>query len=141
VKYVADVLRRLGYRAGVRLVPHAFFDRRHANVLKRVQLIPHGWGDTPYGFFATWFTCGAGFNHGWFCDRRVARANLQARSLNSTNPRAAASVWAGLDRRLVDEAAWVPMIDERGVDFVSARVRDYQFHPYWGLIADQLSLR
>jgi hypothetical protein len=86
-------------------------------------------------------TCGAGFNHGWFCDRRADRANLHASSLNSTNPRAAAGVWAALDRRLVDEAACVPMIDERGVDFVSARVRNYQFHPYWGLIADQLWLR
>jgi len=69
------------------------------------------------------------------------RANLHARSLNSTNPRGAANVWAGLDRRLGDEAAWVPIIDERGIEFLSARVRDYQFHPYWGLIADQLRLR
>ena len=30
---------------------------------------------------------------------------------------------------------------EHGIDFVSARVRNYQFHPYWGLIADRLWLR
>jgi hypothetical protein len=24
------------------------------------------------------------------------------------------------------------------IDFVSARVRNYQPHPYWGIIADQL---
>ena len=30
---------------------------------------------------------------------------------------------------------------EQVVDFVSARVRNYQFHPYWGFIADQAWLR
>jgi hypothetical protein len=34
-----------------------------------------------------------------------------------------------------------PVVNEHGLDFVSARVRDYEFHPYWGLIADQLWLR
>jgi hypothetical protein len=28
-------------------------------------------------------------------------------------------------------------VNERTADFVSARVRDYEFHPYWGFIADQ----
>jgi ABC-type transport system substrate-binding protein len=60
--------------------------------------------------------------------------------LKSTNPRAAAVIWARIDRRLVDLAAWVPMVNELGVAFVSERVRNYQFHPYWGLIADQLWL-
>jgi hypothetical protein len=32
------------------------------------------------------------------------------------------------------------MINERGVDFVSERVRNYEFNPYGGLIADQLWL-
>jgi peptide/nickel transport system substrate-binding protein len=61
--------------------------------------------------------------------------------LKATAPRAAASVWAGIDHELVDRAAWVPLIDERGIDFVSARVGNYQVHPYWGIIADQLWLR
>jgi hypothetical protein len=33
------------------------------------------------------------------------------------------------------------MINERGIDFVSARVGNYQFHPNAGLIADQLWVR
>jgi hypothetical protein len=36
---------------------------------------------------------------------------------------------------------WVPLINEHGIDFVSARVRNYQLHTYWGLIADRLWLR
>jgi hypothetical protein len=32
------------------------------------------------------------------------------------------------------------LINDLGLDFVSARLRNYQSHPYWGLIADQLWL-
>jgi peptide/nickel transport system substrate-binding protein len=59
----------------------------------------------------------------------------------STNPRAAARAWAEIDRQLVARAAWLPLVDLHGLDFVSARVRNYQFHPYSGIIADQLWLR
>jgi peptide/nickel transport system substrate-binding protein len=141
VNYIARVLRRLGYPTRVRLVPHDFFDHRRASVFRRIQLVPSAWGDTTYGFFATWFSCGSSFNHGWFCDARIIRKNNRARLVNATSPRAAASIWARIDRELVDEAAWLPLIEERGLDFVSARVRNYQFHPYWGVVADQLWLR
>ena len=65
----------------------------------------------------------------------------RALSLEGTDSRAAAALWAKIDRELVDQAAWVPLVNPRVVDFVSSRVRNYQYHPYWGIIADQLSLR
>ena len=123
------------------MIPHhAFFDS-HPRVFKRIQLIQGGWGDTAYGFFAAWFSCRNAFNHGWFCDRRVASENSDAESLAETSPRGAASAWAAIDRQLVGEAVWVPLVDLKGIDFVSARVRNYHFHPYSGMIADQLWLR
>jgi hypothetical protein len=30
----------------------------------------------------------------------------------------------------VDRAVWAPLINEHGIDFRSARLRNYQFHPY-----------
>jgi hypothetical protein len=44
-------------------------------------------------------------------------------------------------RRAEWASAWVPLIGEHAIDFVSARVRNYQSQPYWGVIADQLWLR
>jgi peptide/nickel transport system substrate-binding protein len=64
-----------------------------------------------------------------------------ARSLFATNPRVAASLWARIDRRLVKRAVWAPLINDRGIDFVSSRIGNYQSHLYWGLIADQLWVR
>jgi ABC-type transport system substrate-binding protein len=119
----------------VQFVPHAGspeFD------LSTVQLIPAAWGDTPFGFFATWFACDGASDHGYFCDLRVDAAIKRARALEATNPRAAANAWAELDRQLVDRAVWAPMVDEHAVDFVSGRVHNYQAHAYWGIMADQL---
>jgi hypothetical protein len=42
---------------------------------------------------------------------------------------------------VTDQAAWAPIVNEHSLDVVSPRVRNYQAHPYWGLIADQLWLR
>jgi len=141
VGYVADVLRGLGYPSRVHLVTHRSLAHPPPRVFKRIQLIPAGWGDTSYGYFATWFACAGGSSHGRFCDPRIDRENLRAQSLKATRPQAAAALWARIDRELVDRAAWVPLVNERGIDFLSARVRNYQVHPYWGLIADQLWLR
>ena len=140
-RYLALVLRRLGYRASVRLVPHDAFFARHPRLFQHMQLKLNAYGDTSYGYFAAWFSCQGQYDQAWFCDRRVASDNTYAASLNFTNPRAAQRVWATMDRQLVDEAAWLPTVHPRGVDFVSARVRNYQFQPYSGVIADQLWLR
>lgn len=137
VRYVAGVLRRLGYRAQVKLVPEA----RLQAPLSAIQLIPGAWGnDTPDAMLSLWFSCDGPNVHGWFCDRWVDRQLTRARSSAATDPRAARSMWAAIDRRLVDRAAWLPMVNEGGIDFVSARLRNYQFNPYWGFVADQVWL-
>jgi DNA-binding SARP family transcriptional activator/ABC-type transport system substrate-binding protein/DNA-binding beta-propeller fold protein YncE len=140
-RYLALVLRHLGYRASVRLVPQDAFFGRHPRLSQRMQLKSNAFGDTSYGYFAAWFSCHGQNDQAWFCDRRVASDNTRAASLNFTNPRAAQRVWSAMDRKLVDEAAWLPTVHLLGVDFVSARVRNYQFQPYSGVIADQLWLR
>jgi peptide/nickel transport system substrate-binding protein len=138
VRYVASVLRQLGYRVDVHLASHRSLSHPPPSSYDSIQLMPAAWGDTPYGFFTTWFACDGPNNRGWFCDRPIDRLNAHARSLVATRPREAAAVWSRIDRELVDRAAWVPMINERGIDFLSTRVANYQSHPYWGLFADQL---
>jgi peptide/nickel transport system substrate-binding protein len=141
VRYIAVVLRRLGYRAQVHLVSHRSLTHPKPSTYDSIQLLPAAWGDTPYGFFATWFACDAPNGRGWFCDRRIDRLNGQARSLLATRPRDAARLWARIDRHLVDKALWLPMINERGIDFLSTRVANYESHPYWGLFVNQLWVR
>lgn len=140
-RYYASVLRELGYRTNIHLVSHAYLANPPARVFRQIQLIPAAWGDPPASFFTTWFACSGASTHGDFCDHRVDRAIARAQALETTNPRAADAAWARLDHVLVDRAVWAPVANEHGLDFVSARVHNYAFHPYWGLIADQLWLR
>jgi peptide/nickel transport system substrate-binding protein len=137
-RYVAKTLRKLGFHTRVHLIRHE--DLRSAD-LSRIQLTSTAWGnDTPYGFFTAWFTCGGPGNHGWFCDFTIERRIERARVLAAIDARAAAESWAAVDRAIVDAAAAMPLINEHLVDFVSSGLRNYQAHPYQGLIASQVSV-
>jgi peptide/nickel transport system substrate-binding protein len=138
VRYVGGVLRALGYRVRFRFVSHSSLFHPPPSVFRSIQLIASGWGDPSYGYFATYFDCGGTEVHGWFCDPAIDRLNARARALQATDPHEAAALWSQIDRRLVGQAAAAPLINERGLAFVSTRVGNYESHPYWGLIADQV---
>lgn len=140
--YTARVLDRLGYRARVRLISHEAFDALPPAVQHSVQLIPTGIEDsTPYGFLWTWFACDSPNSGGYFCNRHDDTLMRRALDLENTNPRAAAALWTRVDHALVDQAASVPLVNERQVDFVSPHVRNFEHNPYWDVLVDQLELR
>jgi len=41
----------------------------------------------------------------------------------------------------VDQAPWVSLYNPRDLTVLSARTGNYQFHPYWNLLIDQLWVR
>ena len=41
-------------------------------------------------------------------------------------------------KAVIDHTPGVPLVNPHIIDFVSARVRNYQHHAYLGIIADQL---
>jgi ABC-type transport system substrate-binding protein len=142
-RYVAGVLGQLGYQPRLRLVTHGEIDKMPSTVFRKIQLIPAGWvPDFPSAnaMLPTWFRCHAAYTHGWFCRPELDRLMERAAELQFSDPRQAARRWSQVDRRLVAAAAWVPLVNPRATDFVSERVRNYQHHPVWGLIADQLQL-
>jgi hypothetical protein len=54
---------------------------------------------------------------------------------------AAGDLWAEIDRALVDAAPWAPVFNRLGIDFLSKRAQNYQHHPVFGLLIDQLWVR
>jgi hypothetical protein len=58
-----------------------------------------------------------------------------------SDPRAAAQVWAQVDRQVTDLVPWVPFASLRFADFTSARAGDYQYSPGRGILLDQLWVR
>ncbi len=65
----------------------------------------------------------------------------QAHTLEPTDPGAADARWAHIDRELTDAAAWIPWSTSKEIDFVSKHVGNFQFHPMWFLLFDQLWVR
>jgi peptide/nickel transport system substrate-binding protein len=142
VPYIANVLRQLGYRARAHLVLSSSLYHAPPSLFRKVQLVSTGWlDDTPYGFFGDWLLCSAPGDHHWFCDRRLDHEIRRAHALEASDTQAAGALWRKVDRQVTDVAAALPLVNPHSVDFVSARVRDYQANPILGLIADQVWLR
>lgn len=136
VPYVVGVLRALGYRATAHLV--SAYPEDHS----RIQIAATGYVDpTPDGYFDVWALCSSAASHRWACDPAVDRTIRRDAAFEASHPRAAAPLWAALDRELMRRADWVPLVNARTIDFVSRRVGNYEFNPVLGVVADQLSVR
>lgn len=65
----------------------------------------------------------------------------RATALQLRDQRRAAAVWAQADRRITDQALWVPTANVHAPELVSSRVGNLQYHPVGDFIADQAWVR
>jgi peptide/nickel transport system substrate-binding protein len=150
-RYFVSVLRSLGYRARLKVVPSGN-PNSYLSVLsdsrRKVQAGITGWfADylSPSNFFPQLLTCASyhprsadNENVAGFCDPRIDDEIARSRSLQTTDPQAASQLWSKVDRDIVDQAPWVAVMNPRWIDFVSPRVGNFQFHPQWIALFDQL---
>jgi YVTN family beta-propeller protein len=149
--YVVSVLDQLGYRASLRMAGQNSYwgllgdsrDRVQAGFFPWLQDYP-----VPSDFVDPLLSCDsflpaspANLNTAEFCDPRIDAQVRHAHTLQLRAPAAAVGRWAAIDRELVDEAPWVPLYNPRDLTVLSARAGNYQFHPYWSLLLDQLWVR
>jgi YVTN family beta-propeller protein len=136
---IVSALSAIGYRARLE-VEDGIWN------YKRIQAGAHTWfADYPAASdFAPLFSCRsrvAPNNPAQFCDPAVERTIARARELEPVDPRAANGLWARIDRMVTDRAPYVPLLNPRRVEYVSARVGNYQFNPQLGTLFDQLWVR
>jgi YVTN family beta-propeller protein len=139
-RYFTRVLRTLGYRPTLRV-------REAGEYFGSIYDGRPGEHTGPLIWFADFpssayyiqpnFSCGVP-QPSFFCDRRIERAIARAVRAQIADPPAAQELWAGIDRRLVDLAPWVPLYTFNSADFVSRRVGNYQYNPQWGVLVEQL---
>jgi len=150
-RYVVSVLDHLGYRASLRTVPLDVYYNVLGDSRNRVQAGFFGWTeDFPAAsdFIDPVFTCGSyvpgnrnNVNDAEFCNHQIDAQATQALSAESRDPGAAAVRWAAIDRNIVDQAPWASLYNPRVLTVLAAKVGNYQFHPYWDLLIDQLWVR
>jgi ABC-type transport system substrate-binding protein/DNA-binding SARP family transcriptional activator/streptogramin lyase len=148
---LVQTLRQLGYRASLRLLPQSTFFAYMGDSRNHAQVIDGGWSaDYPSAddfigkLTCAYFVPGNGVattDSSEFCDPGVDRQIARAAAEQATSPAAAAVQWARLDRQLTDLAIWVPTVTPNELDFLSSRVRNYQYNPVWGALIDQFWIR
>jgi YVTN family beta-propeller protein len=148
-RYFVSSLDRLGFRARLKTIPHcgAFFNTV-ADVRQGAQAFVVGWApDYPSAsnFLQLLFSCASlstnpnqNLNYSEFCDPAVDRLIRRALQLQVTDPHAAGAEWARVDRAVVRAASWAPLFNPTGIDFLSRRMKNYEYNPEFGMLIDQL---
>jgi YVTN family beta-propeller protein len=147
-RYVVSVLDSLGYHASLWLATGDRFNTLSKNSGYQVQVSRGGWAadyPAPSEFLNLFLSCAAfrpasdaNDNVAEFCDQDIDRGIEHALRLQATGPASASILWATADRRITDQAPWLPTVNLNAVDFLSTRTGGYQFHPQWGILLDQL---
>jgi YVTN family beta-propeller protein len=136
--HVAGLLGQLGYDVSVdtRTDVEAIDAATDAG---QIQIAVSGWIPdflAPSNFFG-WLTCPEKSQPINYCDPGFDALYAEALDLQTTDAAAAIAKWTEVDHAAVDRAIWLPLVLE-GSDFVSARVGNYQFHPAYAFLFDQL---
>ena len=151
MRYVAGVLRTLGYRVTFRTAAKfSLYYQAVDNSKTGAQAGIFTWiADYPAAVdFFQWLECRS-FQPGSptnadiseFCDHTTDALIAHAEQLEPTDPQRAAAVWAQADRRAVALAPLAPMYVQRAIDLLSRRAGNYEFSPQWGVLIDQLWVR
>jgi YVTN family beta-propeller protein len=145
--YTVSVLDRLGYRASLKILdsitPGPLGDSRD-----RPQIGWFTWFNdypAPSNTIEPLLSCRSfapgdpgQLNVAEFCDPRIDAQIRHAEALQTRDQTAAGDAWGRIDHELVDRAPWVPLYNPRALTVLSARVGNYQYHPFWQVLLDQL---
>jgi peptide/nickel transport system substrate-binding protein len=151
-QFAVSVLRELGYRTSMVSPSFSTFFQNVNDSRRNIQVTDGSWYMAPSAseFFDNFFRCSAWKladpsavrNGSFFCDPALDRQMDKADQEALTDPSHAALTWANVDRGVTDEAPWVPLVNMTLVDFVSARVTNYEYNPALpGVLLDQLEIR
>ena len=136
--YFASVLRALGYDVTLHLTPLVSITKQDWSDM---QIFIEGdwvapWPD-PTSYIPQFFSCGGGNSNGWYCNPATDRLMRRAERLELTDPPRSRTIWEAVDRQLTDSAEWVPTVTHPGIELTSRRLRNYQYNPVDGFLADQ----
>ena len=136
--YIAGVLRTLGYRVHVSVIPFASITPA---MMDSFQIQDNGnWIPAypdPSSYVPAFFSCSGASSNDYYCNPAIDREMRHAELLELTNPPSADALWERVDRQLTNDAEWVTTVDTREVEITSARLHNHEYNPVWGFLADQ----
>jgi peptide/nickel transport system substrate-binding protein len=146
-------LNKIGYKASTQLLTGSvqYPYVQNSDNSKKWNVAWSAWYQdypTPSDFLNVLTGCGsihpssdASPNIAEFCDKSIQAQMTKASGLGVTNPTAANKLWGQIDHEVTDQAPWVDLYNPKQIDFLSARVKGYQWNPQWYILIDQLSVQ
>ena len=148
-RYLVSVLDRLGYRASLRIVADSF--DRIADSRNHAQI---GWFEwfqdypAPSDSINQPLRCRSfeprnpsNVNAAEYCNARVDAQARRASGIEALAPGTASELWTGIDRQITGEAPWLSLYNPQIPIALSPRTGNYQYHPFWLVLFDQLWVR
>jgi ABC-type transport system substrate-binding protein len=141
-QHLVDLLDQLEYKAELKVVTADRYFSAINDPSQYVQMGYFAWGSdylAESGFLLPLLCLPRGSDR--VCDPTIERRIEQATRTQLTDPAASHALWSDLEHDLVDRAPWVPLGNTINTVLASQRVENYQFHPYWWSLFDQMWVR
>jgi peptide/nickel transport system substrate-binding protein len=149
--YFVGLLNKLGYKASLQALSPDIQYPYCQNSKNKVQFCWSTWyQDYPAAsdFLNILLGCGsfipnsnASPNIAEFCMKPIQAQMDQALQQGITDPSGANTKWEAVDKAVTDQAPWVSLFNPKYIDFLSKRVKGYQFSPQWYFLLDQASVK
>jgi peptide/nickel transport system substrate-binding protein len=149
--YFVGLLNKLGYKAQLQALSPDIQYPYCQNSKNKIQFCYSSWyQDYPAAsdFLNILLGCSsfvpnsnASPNIAEFCNQPIQAQMNAALQQGITDPSGANTKWAAVDKAVTDQAPWVSMFNPRYLNFVSKRVKGFQFSPQWYFLIDQASVK
>ena len=150
-EYFVDLLNKLGYKATPQFLSNDIQYPYIQNSKNKVQFAFSNWfADYPAAsdFLQILLGCGSFHpnsnsspNIAEFCHKGIQAQMDKAGQTAIEDPAAANTMWQQVDKAMADKAPWVAMFNPKQLNFVSKRVKGFQFSPQWYFLLDQASVK
>jgi peptide/nickel transport system substrate-binding protein len=149
--YFVSLLNKLGYKASLQALSMDIQYPYVQNSKNKVQFAYSSWyQDYPAAsdFLNILLGCNSFHpnsnsspNIAQFCNKGIQNQMDAAGTKSITDPTAGNAMWAKVDKAVTDQAPWVSMFNPKYIDFLSSRVKGYQFSPQWYFLLAQASVK
>jgi peptide/nickel transport system substrate-binding protein len=138
--FMVHVLNAIGLRAHLKTIDFKHYFDRIYDPGEHAQIGFNAWiADYPSetGFLPPIASC-AVQNPSQFCDHAIDRLFARAEAAQVEHPGSASALWQKAERAVLAQAPAVPTLNPENVAFVAKRVGNFQYHPEWEVLLDQL---
>ena len=149
-EYLQSVLNQIGYKATLKPISSNIQFTYIQNTKNKVQISVTQWyQDFPAAMDFLYILLGcesftpgsdSSINMAGYCNKALNKRMIDAMDLGVTDQAAADKEWGEIDQAIMNEAPVAVAFTPKQIDFLSARVKNYNFSKQFYMLVSQLQL-